>query len=511
MSNSYQPDYLSAGDALFLHLERDGMPLHMASVCLFAGAIPYDDCLAYIESKMPLLPRYRQHVVTPPLTIGVPTWQYDPAFDLRNHVRQIELRGGSDSDLRRVASAVLSERMDRRRPMWDLTLISGLKGDRTAVIARVHHCLADGISGVGILRMLMSESPFLPRIPKRRRKLPMPPPVNSTTQLVDGVVTACFTAVDRMLTAQSELLDFAQHLAAMKCTNEAADANGNATEHPPQFLQLLPELAEPTQRLPFNIVCQGPQKFHFTEVPLQQIKALKQHFAVTVNDVVLFLVASMVRRYSEVHGVQTRGRLLRIVVPVSLRNGDDGDQLGNRITFVPVTIPLGLRNPRTLLQAIHERTVALKNAHVAELVGLTGTLLGVIPTAFQALVGPIASQLPLNVCNLICTNVPGPQSPLYLLGRRMLSFYPYVPIGGEMGLNCAVLTYDGTAFFGFTADAHAVPDVSLLPKFLQMSVAELLRAAGMGPARKQRASARKKPATAAERAKRDTAAAFAAD
>ena len=473
---------LSAGDALFLHLERAGMPLHMASVCIFEGAIPLDDCLAYVESKLPLLPRYRQHVVVPPLAIGVPNWQFDPAFDLRNHVREVKLHDGTDSDLRRVASAILSLTMDRSRPLWDLTLVSGLRGNRTAVIARVHHCLADGISGVGILRLLMDESPIPPRLPRRRPVFHAPAPADSTTQLLDGIVTACFTAVDRMLTAQSELLAFAEHLtSAMNSGNHTGNGNGVA-QHSPELMRLLPELATPTQRLPFNIVCQGPQKFQWSDVPLSDIKALKRHFEVTVNDVVLCLIASTVRRYAELHGVSPRGRLLRIVVPVSVRSHDEAKDLGNRITFVPVTVPLGIRNPSRLLAAIHERTSMLKSAHVAELVGLAGTMLGTIPTALQAAAGPIASQLPLNVCNLICTNVPGPQSPLYLLGHKMLGFYPYVPIGGEMGMNCAVLTYNGTAYFGFTCDAHAVPDCALLPKFLQASFADLQRAAGLAPA-----------------------------
>lgn len=481
-------DFLSAGDALFLHLERAGMPLHMASLCIFEGAISYRDCLADVEYKLPLLPRYRQHVVVPPLAIGVPTWQYDPKFDLRNHVRELRLHNATEGDLRRVASALLSVPMDRSRPLWDLTLVSGLRGDRTAVIARVHHCLADGISGVGILRLLMGESPVVPRHLRHPRPFHPPKPVDSTTQLLDGIVTACFAAVDRMLTAQSELLNFAEHITAAMKAGAAADNGNGCAPHGQEVLQLFPEFATPTQRLPFNVVCRGPQKFQWTELPLPDIKALKHHFEVTVNDVVLSLVAATVRRYAEVHGLSTRGRLLRIVVPVSLRDHDETqtNALGNRITFVPVPIPLGVRNPQRLLQAIHERTATLKNAHVAEVVGLAGTLLGVIPTAFQAMIGPIASQLPLNVCNLICTNVPGPQAPLYLLGHKMLSFYPYVPIGGEMGMNCAVLTYNGTAFFGFTGDALAMPDIALLPKFLQASFADLQRSAGLAPTRPPR-------------------------
>src|SRR5262249_41144628 len=151
--------------------------------------------------------------------------------------------------------------------------------------------------------------------------------------------------------------------------------------------------------------------------------------------------------------------------PVSVRTAADSGELGNQITFLPMTIPLGINNPRQLLAAVHERMKVLRTMRVAEVVGVAGTMIGTIPTSVQAFVGPLVSQLPISLCNLICTNVPGPKEPLYILGRKMVSFYPYVPIGGEMGMNCAVVTYNGTAFFGFTGDVGAIPDLQRLPEF----------------------------------------------
>jgi len=182
--------------------------------------------------------------------------------------------------------------------------------------------------------------------------------------------------------------------------------------------------------------------------------------------------------------VDLKGRSLRIVFPVNVRGGDGANELGNQISFVPVPLPLDVRDPQKLLAVVRERVEILKRAHAAELVGLLGGVLSTFPSAFWAKVGPVASQLPISLCNIICTNVPGPQMPLYLMGHKMLKWYPWVPIGGLMGINCAILTYNGTAYFGFTGDVGAAPDLERLEKFVDESFAAL-RAGAVAEARGQ--------------------------
>jgi WS/DGAT/MGAT family acyltransferase len=263
--------------------------------------------------------------------------------------------------------------------------------------------------------------------------------------------------------------------------------NGDAPVLSAQELsRILPELLAPAERLPFNVICRGPQKFECAQISLAALKQIKHACGVTLNDVVLGLVTDAVRSYLAVHKVKARGRSLRIVVPVSVRRKSEMGELGNHITFVPVTVPLHRRRVLDLVAAAHEYVQSLKKAHVAELVGLAGSLLGAIPVPLQAAMGPVASQLPLSVCNLICTNVPGPHEALYLLGHKMLACYPYVPIGGEMGMNCAVLTYNGTAFFGFTGDVHAIPDLGSLPRFLLAGFARLQKEVGIRVPRSRR-------------------------
>ncbi len=208
----------------------------------------------------------------------------------------------------------------------------------------------------------------------------------------------------------------------------------------------------------------------------------------------LALVTATIRRYCELHGDRVRGKLLRIMVPVNLRSNTSTSELGNRISLVPVTIPLDIRQPKKLLAGVHKRTEFLKRMHAAELVSLAGGLIGMFPTSLQGMAGPLASRLPITPFNLVCTNVPGPQGPLYLLGHKMLHCYPYVPVGGEMAVNCAILSYNKTAYFGFSGDTHAAPDLRRLEKLLQESFIELRNAVGL------RASARKKKAVKSRQA-----------
>jgi diacylglycerol O-acyltransferase len=365
--------------------------------------------------------------------------------------------------------------MDRQRPLWDLTLVHGLQGNRTALIARLHHCLADGIAGVGIMKVLLDASPEAPRLPRKKLRLPAPPPRDPLGSLVGDVVESYSDFVKGILSALADIV----HMA------ERASANGQSLPTD-EFSRLLPELTAFTDRLRFNVTYRGPQKFAWVEIPLADVKAIRQACGTSVNDVVLALVTSTIRRYSELHGDRVKGRLLRLMVPVNLRGNESPGELGNRISLVPVTIPLDIRNPRKLLAAAHTRTEFIKQAHAAELVSLTAGLIGMFPTSLQAFVGPLLSQLPITPFNLVCTNVPGPQFPLYLIGHKMLSWYPYVPVGGEMAVNCAILSYNGAMYFGFSGDVHAAPDLRRLEKLLKLSFLELRDAARIGPPKKQK-------------------------
>jgi len=463
MQNEQQSDRLSWGDTVFLHLEREGMPLNVASVCTFEGQVSFKDFVRFVESKLPLIPRYLKRVVPEPFGLGLPSWQYDPEFDVHRHVRKVVLRRGTDAELKKLAAKLFSEVMDRRHPLWDMTLVQGLKGRRTGFIVRLHHCLADGIAGVGIMNVLLDTNPLVPPLPRKKLRLDIP--VSARDPLVSmgkGFVDSYSDFVKRVLSAYADVLTMA----------ERVTANGGSAEAD-QFSQLLPEITASTERLRFNVVYQGPQKFAWAQIPLKEVKAIRKDCGTSVNDVLLALVTATIRRYSELHGDRPKRRLLRMMVPVNVRGNDSPDALGNRISLVPVTVPLDIRNPRKLLAAVHRRTEFLKHSHAAELVSLAGGLIGVLPSLLQSFAGPLLSRLPITPFNMVCTNVPGPQHSLYLLGHRMLKWYPYVPVGGEMAVNCAILSYNGTVYFGFSGDVHAAPDLRRLEKLLKVSFVEL--------------------------------------
>jgi diacylglycerol O-acyltransferase len=451
-----------------LYLERDGQPLNIASTCDFEGKISLQACARFVESKLHLIPRYKQRAVFPPFNIGLPTWEPDPHFDIRNHVREVVLRQGTDTDLKRETGRVVSSHLNRAHPLWDLTLVRGLKGNRTAMIFRIHHCLADGISGVEIMNVLLDASPNPQKPPRQRVEPEKPHPQDSVAIVIDRFLKSYQSLMQGALTAQTEVFKIAHELLA-----------GAAQGHTDELVNLVPELATPSERLPFNKICRGPQQVAWGEMAMSEIKAIRTSLGGTVNDVILSVVTSALSRYSELHGTKLAGRQIRIIVPVNVRGNGDVSELGNRITFLPVNVPLDVRDPRRLLNGVSERISFLRGVGVPEMVGLFGTLVSKVPLPLQAALVPLLTQLPLSLCNTICTNVPGRQLPLYLLGHKLQRCYPYVPIGGELGLNVAILSYDGVAYFGFGGDVHAVPDIDVFEDLLRESIAEL-RAAAAG-------------------------------
>lgn len=473
---------LSFADAFFLYLEQPGAPLNVAAISAFEGVIPLDECREYVESRLPLIPRFLKRVVIPPLSIGPPTLQFDQQFNICNHVHEINLKHGTDTEWKSVVSEILSTHLDRSRPLWDITLLHGLKDRRTGVVVRIHHCLVDGVAGVGLLNVLLNPSPVTPPLSGEKWTIPAPSPQDPGAVLLDSLISSCFTTGQALLSVHSELLRMAQPVAAPKENGTHAEQIQDAVRPLSciapleNFAQLLSELVQPTERLPFNIMCSGPQKFDWTELSMAEIATVRQACNATVNEVVLTVLSAALRRYAELHKVSVTGRNLRLVVPVNVRTEGQSNGSGNQITFLPVDIPFSASEPRKFLSLVQERITFSKTAHGAELIGMMAMLLAATPPPIQLLAGEVLSRLPISLCNSICTNIHGPKTPLYLLGHKMLSTYPCVPIGGEMGMNCAVMSYDGSLFVGFTGDAQAIPDLPILAAFFAESFAELLAA-----------------------------------
>jgi WS/DGAT/MGAT family acyltransferase len=481
MTASDQTQPLSWGDTFFLYLERDGQPINIASCCEFEGKIVRKACAKFVNSKLHLIPRYKQRAVFPSFNLSLPQWEVDPDFDIDNHVHEVVLTEGTDEDLKTETAKVISSTLNRNHPLWDITLVRGLKSNRTGVIFRIHHAMADGVSGVGIMNVLLDASPEVHKRPAPRKAAPeRPRPTDSLAILLDEVLQSYQSFMKGALTAQNEVLNIAREVIA-------SATNGHAED----IVHLVPELVTPSERLPFNKICYGPQKIAWGEMPMGEIKAIRDACGGTMNDVVLTVITSTVRRYSEHHGVALRGRHLRLVIPINIRGNGDISELGNRLTFLPINVPLDVPEPRELLCRIHERVSFLRGVGVPELVGMFGMMVSKVPLPIQAQLVPVLTQMPLSLANMICTNVPGPQAPLYLLGHKLLRCYPYVPIGGELGINVAVLSYNGTAYVGFGGDQQAVPDIKLFERLLKETFAELCDAAAKAPYSATSASAAK--------------------
>jgi diacylglycerol O-acyltransferase / wax synthase len=466
MALSFSGDRLTAEDAVFLYVETNDAPLHIGSVSIFDGPIPFDACVKYIASRLPLIPRYQQRVVTPPFHFGHPTWETDPNFDIRNHVHHVQLKRGSESDLRAFAGKLFSQVMDRNRPLWDMTLVDGLNGGRSALISRVHHCLVDGVSGVGLMNIMLD--PALQADNRKRKARRAPPLPGAAASLAEAMATSFSEMVGRVLSAQSESLDVAQGL-----------FNDGGLQALDQLRRLAPSLIAPVQPLPFNNRISAARKVAWSEIPMPEVKAIREKLGGTLNDVVLAVLTSAVRRYVELHGVNVRDRLLRLMVPVNLRRQGPDNGLGNRVSMLPVNTPLDVRDPAKLLDQIRQRTEALKNARVADWIHLAATWMGMTPVPLQAAAGPFANLFSVPAFHMVCTNVPGPQVPLYALGCKMLTYYPYVPIGNQMALNCAIQSYNQVLYVGFTADPLVVPDLNRIKQFVDASFRELCHAAGI--------------------------------
>lgn len=471
MSSFHPSDRLSSGDASFLYLEKPAMPLHIGCVYIVEGVVPAGSLRALVESKLPLIPRYRQRVVVPPLNLGHPTWESDPAFDIQHHIRQVSLEHGTDRELQALAGQIFSQIMDRNHPLWDLTLVDGLESGCTAIISRVHHCLVDGVSGVALLQQVLDSKRTAGRLPKPQ-PFHVPRLPGATESLLDALISSPFEALDGLLSAQSALLDAGEAL----LRNQALAAL-------PTLAGLLPDLLASLDRLPFNAPCRGPRQHAWTEIPIPEISAIREACGGTLNDVALAVVIAAVQKYARLRGQTVRNRLVRIMVPVNLRSLGEQPGVGNRVSAFPLVAPLDIPDPVELLHAVHAKTQSLKRSHLLDLVGLGMAWMGVVPAPFQAMFGMLGNVLPIPPFHLVCTNVPGPQFPLYLLGHELLRSYPYVPIGNDMGFCCAMQSYNGRLFIGLTADTEAAPDVDRIRGFVDRSFEELRDAAGVAPVR----------------------------
>ena len=441
--------------------------MHIGSTSIFEGKLTQRDLVAHIEARLHLIPRYLQKVVPDPFHLGHPTWETDEHFDIQKHIVKVKQKKSlSKAELVTAAGEILTEVMDRNKPLWELHVVENLEGGGSAMIAKVHHCMVDGISGVDLMKIMydISPNPAAPPKPKiEQTDKPEPDPTNKFFESLIGGMQEMMTGMMQM---QGGLMYLASNL-----------AKPETAESLPHITNVLPAVAAPPPMLPFNGKCSGVRRLAFSEMSFADARRVKNVLGGTVNDVVLTVLSEAVGRYTKFHKQKIKGKIVRFMVPVSLRQKDQRGALGNLISILPVEIPLDIKELAHRFGYVHQKTAVMKEAKLAEGLMMFGALYGMIPAPLQSVLGQIA-DLPFPPFNMVATNVPGPQVPLYLAGRKMSVQYPYVPIGYGLGLGCAIFSYNQNLYFGLSSDAQAMPDVEKFNEILNDVFADLLKTVG---------------------------------
>jgi WS/DGAT/MGAT family acyltransferase len=451
-------------DAAFLNFERPEFPYNVGSVAIFEGTIPFEKYVRHVESRIELVPRYHQHVVPVPFNLSQPSWHDDPRFDVRNHIERVRLpEPADDAALARFAGEYLSTQLDRSRPLWELRLVEGLSGGRTAQVAKVHHCMVDGVAGVGLLAALFDFSPEGRTERRHRRRERLEPDPGRLSVLTDAV----FDQIDETLsTAASLTAAVINPLASYGWLKSVAGSFWAARSY----------LSRPAASMPWKTPLSRPRRLSWVRLPFAHVKEISSAWGGTINDATLTILSGAFARYLEYHGRETRGVLVRVLIPVNVRAAAEDAALGNRVSFMLAGLPLDEGNPRERFRRIHEEIASLKAQGQATGMDQLIQLLGKIPAPVQKLFSG-ALGLPNSLTHFVCTNVPGPRQPLYCVGHKMIDHYPWVPVAWQMGLAVAVMSYDQSLAVSLTADSEVMYDLERLGGYIDESFEEVHAAA----------------------------------
>jgi diacylglycerol O-acyltransferase len=448
---------MSSRDAGFLYLERPHAPLHIGCIAICDGKLTLRRLGERIEARLPRLRRYAQRAVPVPFELGHPTWEDDPAFDVHDHLFRWSVPPpGGEAELSEAAAALLTRRLDRSRPLWEMHLFEGLDGEKSALLQIVHHCMIDGVAGAQLLEELLDPSPD---VSDRPMPLPEPAPLPGAARRMGS---ALGDALRRQAGAAASVLGAVRKPAAAResirrLRDAAFGALQLATTDVPIF--------------PWNAPLGWRRTLAFTRLPLAGVSRIRAAHGGTVNDVVLSVLAGGLHRYLRGNGVPTRGLEAVALVPVSLRKPEESHTLGNRISgmLVPLAVDPAQEAPR--LAATRAITDRLKTSAAWAGIDALLAVLDDVPAAFLAGIGRGIRSA--RLANVVATNVPGPRETRWLCGRKVEALYPIVPIVDGMGLGLAVFSYDGWLHVGLNADAGLVPDLEKLEQGIGEAFAEL--------------------------------------
>ncbi|MEX0863781.1 MAG: wax ester/triacylglycerol synthase family O-acyltransferase [Acidimicrobiia bacterium] len=466
----YEP--LSYLDASFLALESRTSHMHVAGVALFdaasvkaaGGGIDIERIREHVRSKLQYIPRYRQRLEWVPYDRR-PVWVDDDGFNFDYHVRHTSLpRPGTDRQLKDLAGRIVSTKLDRSKPLWELWVVEGIDEDRFAIIAKIHHCMIDGVSGVDLTTILLT---VVPEAVIEENPDWVARPAPTPTQLaVAEVAKLTRRTIDR-LTHLSDAIKDGRSIA-----DRARDKSSAA------LTSLRSGWLSPSARTPLNPDLGPNRRFDWTETPLHQVKTIKNALGGSVNDVVLAITAGAIRRFLiEKRGYDPGDAEFRIMNPVSTRSANQRGKLGNQVAMWLLDLPIDEPDPSQRYDLIKKRTLHLKKSNQALGAATLVELSSGTPITLLSLANRVVGAK-MRPFNMTVTNIPGPQFPMYLLESQMIANYPMVPLWAQHGIGVALFSYNGRLLWGIQADYDTLPDSAELVAAIHQSLDELLDLAG---------------------------------
>jgi WS/DGAT/MGAT family acyltransferase len=448
-------DRLTGLDSSFLHMERAGAHMHVASASIFEGPAPsHAEFRDHIASRLHLVPRFRQKLRFVPFSQGRPVWVDDPHLNLNYHVRQTALPApGSEEQLRNLAARIFSQQLDRSKPLWELWLVEGLDGERFAIVGKSHHALVDGVSGVDITTVLFDtekEPANPPAMPPKWAPRPEPTDLKLLAEALHERATSPREIIRGVRAA---LRGPRQVLRGVGATGKMIGAGVSAPA------------------TPFNVEIGPHRRIAFVRTELGVLKAVKNEHGGTVNDVVLSVVTGAIGNYLRARGHDTEGMEMRAMVPVSVRAEEERGALGNRISAMMAPLPIWCEEPVQRLHLISGTMGDLKGSGQAVGAEILTRIVDFAPTTIASQAARL--QPAQRFFNLVVTNVPGPQFPLFVLGRQMESIFPLVPLARRQALCVGIMSYNGQVDFGLVGDYDAMADLDSFGLDLEGAIAEL--------------------------------------
>ena len=494
--HSYAYERLSAQDNLFLVTETPETPMHIGAVMVLEsgplrtedGGIDIDRYKRAIEGILHRIPRYRQKLMPLPLE-NLPVWVDDPHFNLDFHIRHTSLpKPGSLEHLKKLSSRVMAQALDPSRPLWELWVVEGLDGgDQFAVISKTHHCMIDGKAGADLMTILMSPDANA-EIQPADRYIPRPTP--SQAELVFDELKRGLRTPGRLLSAVGEVV--------REVVGDPRKTFDELRAHAAALGEVGRSVTRPCSDTPINGAVGPHRSFDWLTMPLDDVRDVKGVLGCTINDLVLTTVAGGVRRYMEHRRVDPDSLDFRIMAPVSVRREQDRGKLGNQVSSWVVDMPVNEPDAWARLEMVRETTQKLKESGATSGGELMISAIEWLPSSFVGLV----AQMGTVPVNMVVTNVPGPQFPLFMLGAPLLGVYPLVPLVAGTGLGVALFSYDGRLCWGFNADPKLVPDLDnfvlqLRDSFEELRVLAVKRSLKPKRRRREPVEAEAEPASAA--------------